>query len=85
MNSATYMDALDDVESLSYSKLLKEIEQIEGLWGMHLLHFFDRLFIESSPLRTDHPQKPREIYQLLSILLSVDNSEYHHPFSYIYT
>ena len=48
------------------------------------MHFFDRLFIESSPLRTDYPEKPREIYQLLSILLSVDNSKYRHPFSYIY-
>ena len=85
MNSTNYVDVLDDVESLSYSNLLKEIEQIEGLWGVQLLHFFDRLFIESSPSRTDYPQKPREVYQLLSILLSVDNSGYRHPFSYIYT
>ena len=32
------MDTLDDVESLSYSNLLKEIEEIEGLCGEHLLH-----------------------------------------------
>ena len=48
------------------------------------MHFFDRLIIESSPLRTDYPEKRREIHQLLSILLSVGNSERRHPFSYIY-
>ena len=58
-NSTNYVDALDDVESLSYSNLLKEIEEIEGLCGEQLLHFFDRLFKESSPLPTNHPQKPR--------------------------
>ena len=48
MNSTNYVDALDDVESLSYSSLLKEIEQIEDLCGEQLLHFFDRLITESS-------------------------------------
>ena len=30
------------------------------------MRFFDTLFIESSPLRTDHPQKPREVNCCLS-------------------
>ena len=33
INGTNYVDALDDVESLSYSNLLKEIEEIEGLCG----------------------------------------------------
>ena len=44
-NSTNYVDALDDVESLSYSNLLKEIEEIEGLCGEQLLHVFN-LFLD---------------------------------------
>ena len=43
INGINYLDTLDDVESLSYSNLLKEIEEIEGLCGEHLLHVFNLL------------------------------------------
>ena len=68
-----YVDTLDDVESLSYPSLLEEVKEIEGSCGEQLLHFFNRLRKESSPLSADYPQKPLEIYQLLSILLSMDS------------
>ena len=42
-----YVDTLDDVESFSYSNLLKEIEEIEGLCGEHLLHVFN-LFLDKN-------------------------------------
>ena len=45
INGINYLDTLDDVESLSYSNLLKEIEEIEGLCGEHLLHVFN-LFLD---------------------------------------
>ena len=45
INGISYLDTLDDVESLSYSNLLKEIEEIEGLCGEHLLHVFN-LFLD---------------------------------------
>jgi hypothetical protein len=83
-HGTNYVDTLDDVESLSYPSLLEEIKEIEGSCGEQLLHFFNRLRKESSPLSADYPQKPLEIYQLLSILLSMDSSKYRHPFSYIY-
>ena len=43
----SYVDTLDDVGSLSYSNLWKEIEEIEGLCGEQLLHFFN-LFLDKN-------------------------------------
>jgi len=45
-HGTNYVDTLDDVESSSYSNLLKEIKEIEGLCGEQSLHFFNILRIE---------------------------------------